>query len=86
MTTNNKTEIDDTPRKDMIGQEIKQGDIVIMASGHTLVVCKITRLTPKMVRVININSTKHRDKGVLRYANELFKVDDELSTFFILKT
>ncbi len=71
---------------DLFGQTVDIGDYVLGVHGHELSVYKILKVTPKMVRIAKINAkTRAAKKGKLRYSNELFKIDEKLVTFFIMK-
>ncbi len=71
---------------DLFGQTVDIGDYVLGGHGHELSVYKILKVTPKMVRIAKINAkTRAAKKGKLRYSNELFKIDEKLVTFFLMK-
>lgn len=71
---------------DFLGQEVVPGDYVVGADGHTLSIYKVTKITPKMVRIVSINAKSvQAKKGKLRYATELLKVDDKIVTFYLMK-
>jgi hypothetical protein len=71
---------------DLFGQKVEVGDYVIGGHGHELSVYKIIRITPKMVRIVNINAkTRTGLRGQLRYSNELFRIDEKLVTFYLMK-
>lgn len=72
--------------EDLFGQSINLGDFVVGAQSKILSVYKVIRITPKMVRVMNIKAKTHsQKKGTLRYSNELLKIDEKLVTFFLMK-
>jgi len=72
---------------DLFGQPINAGDVVIGGQGHELAVYRVLRITPKMVRIASVKAkTDAAKKGKLRYSNELFKVDDKLVTFYLMKS
>ena len=71
---------------DLFGQSINPGDFVVGAQSKILSVYKVLKITPKMVRVMNIKAkTKAAKKGTLRYSNELLKIDAKLVTFYLMK-
>lgn len=70
---------------DLFGSELAVGDFVIGGSGHLLSVYKVLNLTPKMVRIVSVTSKRPGDKGKLRYAKELARIDGQLATFYILR-
>ena len=72
--------------QDLFGQSIDVGNVVVAARGHALEFYKVTKLTPKMVRIVKFGAnTSYEKKGILRYANQLLKVDDQMATFIMLK-
>lgn len=72
---------------DYFHQELNIGDYVIAANRHELAVYEIIAITPKMVRIARLGAkTAKAKKGALRYSKELFKIDNELVTFEILRT
>jgi hypothetical protein len=68
--------VDVPVHKDVIGREIQIGDCVAVAWGSGLTICKVTKFTPKMVRVHPINS-KRATKGHLKYGQEMVVVPGE---------
>ena len=71
---------------DLFGQEINVDDYVIGGQSNELAIYKVMRITPKMVRIVNIHAkTKSAKKGKLRYAGELFKIEEHLVTFYLMK-
>ena len=71
---------------DLFGQEINVDDYVVGSHGHELAIYKVARITPKMVRIVNIEAkSKATLKGKLRYAGELFKIEEHLVTFYLMK-
>lgn len=73
--------------QDFFGQDIEIGDFVLGAQGHELQIYKVIKITPKMIRIVNINAQTHKaKKGKLRYAKELAKVDGKLATFHVMKS
>ena len=71
---------------DFFGQEINVGNFVVASQGHELAIYKVTKITPKMVRVVKHGAkTRSAKKGKLRYGKELFKVDESLVTFHLIQ-
>ena len=71
---------------DLFGQEINVDDFVIGGHGHELAIYKVLRVTPKMLRIVDVDAkTKSAKKGKLRYAGELFKIEEHLVTFYLMK-
>lgn len=72
--------------RDLFEQEISIGDYVVGGQGHELGIYRVTKLTPKMIRIVSIKAkTDKQKKGKLRYSNELLRVDSKMVTFYILK-
>ena len=74
-------------KEDLFKQELQVGDYVLTGTGlgHELAVYKVIAITPKMVRIMRLGvKTPKSKKGVLRYSKELFKIKEELVTYYIL--
>ena len=72
--------------EDLFGQTVAPGDFVIAADSHTLALYRVLRITPKMIRVVNIKAkSKTALKGKLRYPQELFKIEEHMATFYLMK-
>ena len=72
---------------DLFGQAIDIGDFVIGGHGHGLAIYKVTKITPKMIRIVNVKArTNSAKKGQLRYCNELAKIEETLVTFYLMKS
>ena len=79
-------EEEEVEHTDLFGQPVDIDDFVIGGQGHELAVYKVIRITPKMIRVAKVGAvTTSAKKGKLRYANELFKIDQALATFYLMK-
>lgn len=71
---------------DLFGQPIDVNDFVIGGQGHGLSIYRVMKITPKMVRIVNVKAkTKGTQKGKLRYANELVLIEEHLVTFYLMK-
>lgn len=71
---------------DLFGQEVEIGDFVLGSNGHQLACYTVVRKTPKMVCIVKIGAkTSKAQKGTLRYADELFKIDSQMVTFYLMK-
>lgn len=62
--------------KDVLGRDIRIGDCVAVSSYNSLAICKVTNLTPKMVRVHLINA-KRASNGRLKRPEEMVVVPGE---------
>lgn len=70
--------------KDMCGDLISDGDIVILAENRGPIFGKIEYSTPKMVRVKKLGKKGYRS-GVLRYGNEVIKTEESKVTLYLLQ-
>ena len=71
---------------DFLGNVLAINDFVIASQGHELAIYRIMKITPKMVRVVKLNAkTRQAKKGKLRYSNELFKIDEQIVTYYLMK-
>lgn len=78
------------PRLDKLGSELKIGSLVAApgsTSRRTLSIGRITAITPKMVKVLDVHhtSTYHVKKGgTLYYASEVVCLDDHEQAFIYM--
>lgn len=56
--------------KDILGQPLNVGNYVVVCSSNSMYVCKIAKLTPKMMRVIPIKKSWGNQEGWLKYDYE----------------
>lgn len=81
---------------DIFKQDLNVGDYVVAPSTSSrkeLMCFEILKLTPKMVRVRNVNWEQRQEgywreqarKGNLRYPHEMCKVEPSLVTFYKLR-
>lgn len=71
--------------KDILGREVKEGDHVAFTHHNSLQVGKVTKVTPKQVRVIPLFSKYRNDTGYLKYTTQCCLVGGPELTFHILK-
>lgn len=69
---------------DKLGREIVVGDCVAVPVGNHLRVGRVTALTPKMVRVEELNMLKWQAKWI-KYADDLVVVEGPGITMLLLK-
>tara|TARA_B110000503_G_scaffold129918_1_gene202700 strand:- start:2162 stop:2380 length:219 start_codon:yes stop_codon:yes gene_type:complete len=67
--------------KDILGNEIKEGDSVVYPHHNSMKVGLVAKLNPKMVNIIAIG----RSYADRKYPNEVLVVDDPKITMYILK-
>lgn len=72
----------DEKKFDFLGDELSDGDIVIVADGiiGQLKICKILYFTNKMVKVKPLKEKK----SFLRYSHQLIKMENDKATEYIL--
>lgn len=68
--------------KDFFGKTLTEGLKVIVPRGNSLVLCSVTRLTPKMALVTPIGK---KSKGYYIYPSQMVVVDSEDVVAYILK-
>lgn len=64
---------------DILGRELAVGDWVVGTAGsaHQLMIYRVMRFTPMMVRVVRRGAVKpSTKKGVLRYPTELLRINE----------
>lgn len=69
---------------DILGQEITDGCYVASSHRNTMHICKVIKISPKMLRIIDVKSKKPGD-GWLAYPSETVKLSGEDAMAFILK-
>jgi hypothetical protein len=67
--------------KDIIGNVIKVGDIVVYPSHNSLSVASVNKLNPKMINVVAVGRS-YPDR---KYPLDLLVVDDPKITMYMLK-
>ena len=67
--------------KDILGNDIKEGDIVVYPDHNRMKIGTVTKNSPKMVMIQAIGRT-YTDR---KYSQELLVVDDPKLTMYILK-
>ena len=68
--------------KDLLGREIVQGDFVAAPYQNSLTIFKVSRLTPKMLKLSNISV--RRASEVSRYPHDSVLLPPDDVTFHIL--
>ena len=72
--------------RDLLRRELKVGDSVAVAEGNELIVCTITKFTPKMMRVHPITGLQYyRSRGYLKYPEQCVLLDGTYVTMYILR-
>lgn len=69
---------------DKLGREIIVGDCVALPVGNHLHIGQVTALTPKMVRVNELNTLKWKANWI-KYARDLVVVEGPGVTMLVLK-
>ena len=72
------------PHIDRLGKEIAVGNCVVLPSGNHLRIGQVISLTPKMVRVKELNDLKWKPDW-LKYPSDLVVVDGPGVTMLLLK-
>lgn len=71
---------------DILGQELTEGCYVAAPRHNTMYICRVMKLNPKMIRVVNAKKSGFRaDNGWLAYAKETVKLSGEEAMTYILK-
>ena len=81
-----KSIVDDV-RVDRLGQTLSEGTVVAALKSNTLVIAKVLRFTPKMVKLAPLDSTGYwRIKSEFNvYANDVVCVDEQAVTMYLLR-
>lgn len=71
---------------DILGQELIEGCYVAAPRSNAMYICKVTKLNPKMIRIVNAKKSAYRsDVGWLVYPNETVRLTGEEAMAYILK-
>ncbi len=70
---------------DLLGREVVEGDAVAFTHQNSLMVGKVTKITPKQVRVIPLMTRYRMDTGYLKYTNQCVLIGGPELTMWILK-
>jgi hypothetical protein len=77
--------IKEIPRhRDKLGQELQLDDCVAFPSSNSLLIGKIVKLTPKLVRVAKLPAPNWRAEWN-KYPVDIIKLDSAAVTMFLLK-
>ena len=71
--------------RDVLGREVKLEDYVAFSHHNTLYVGKVTKVTPKQVRVVPLGAKGYRaEEGFLKYTTQCCLVGGPELTYHIL--
>jgi hypothetical protein len=68
---------------DILGNPLEIGSTVAV-SHHTMEVCTVTKINPKMLRVQPVRP-RYRGNGLLKYSYDMVLIDPKLVTLYVLK-
>ena len=69
---------------DLLGNEIKVGDVVALPAQNSLYLGIVKKLNPKMVSVARLNKHSNKSKTMLKYPHELLVVNDPKTALYML--
>ena len=70
---------------DILGQPLNEGCHVAMAHHNRMMIGKIIKLNPKMIRVIPLKGTYRADGGYLVYSSQTVRLDGPDALAYILR-
>lgn len=70
---------------DILGTELKIGDIIAVARGNSLYVYRVCKITAKMIRAKALNSKYAGDDGDLVYSSNAIKLDGPDAMAYVLR-
>ena len=70
---------------DILGNPINIGSFVAVPGTHELKLCKVIKVTNKMIRVENVNSKSSKVKSRLVYSQQTILVDEDHMLAYLLK-
>ncbi len=72
--------------KDKLGIVLKEGDCVATASSNSLIIARVLRLTPKMVRIKQVKlPTQRYSWETNKYPSDVIKLDGPDVTMYLLR-
>jgi hypothetical protein len=75
-----------TEHTDKLGRILKVGDCVATASSNSLMIARIIKITPKMVKVVEIGKkTRWGAYEINKYPFDVIKLDSPDVTIYLLK-
>ena len=73
----------DVTHRDILGQPLAVGDVVVFPSSNTMYVGTITKLNPKMVKVKRVATNSSWEQN--KYPSDLARVSGAEVTMYLLK-
>jgi hypothetical protein len=71
---------------DILGQQLEVGNYIAVGSKNTLYICRICKITPKMIRATKVsNKTNSSLNDILIYSSSTVKLSSEDAMAYILK-
>jgi len=75
-----------TEHKDKLDRILKVGDCVATAISNSLMIARVSKLMPKMIKVVEVGrKTKWGPIQVNKYSHDVVKLDGPDTTIFLLK-
>lgn len=81
--TTETTKKEEVVQRDLLGTELKIGDIVAVARGNSLWVYRVCKITPKMIRARHLKSNP-TSNGELVYSSNVIKLDGPDAMAYVL--
>ena len=70
---------------DLLGREVKEEDTVAFVHHNMMYIGKITKVTPRQVRVVPMVTKYRQDTGYLKYTNQCVLIGGPELTAHLLK-
>lgn len=70
--------------KDKLGRVLAEGDCVVYPQANTLVIGTISKINPKMLKVVAVGSKGYWSRGTNKYPQDIVKLDGEDVTMYLL--
>ncbi len=68
---------------DILGNPLSIGSVVAV-NHHSMEICTVTKINPKMLRVRPVK-IRYRGDGFLKYPTDMVVVDSQLASWYALK-
>ena len=70
--------------KDILGRVLNEGDCVAFCQNNTMCIGTISKVNPKMLKVVAVGSKGYWGRGTNKYPKDLVKLDGEDVTMYLL--
>lgn len=70
---------------DKLGDRLNINDVVAVAHHNSLMIAKVIKITPKMIRIKNFKKSRWDDGEHNKYSSDAVKIQESAALIYILK-